>query len=167
MEKAKLLFFKHWVMCWGLLLFLQLALSPASYGQQLVSSGGNYFVASTGSLTWSIGELIVETYTNENTALTQGFHQTYTYGVSAREIKTEQNFIAYPIPARDHVNILAPLLKDESYEYTLLDFTGRIISKGKIVNSPERISLSGLNSSVYFLRITENNKHVKTLRIIK
>ncbi len=166
MEQAKLLFFKRRTMCCGLILLFLLAFVPASQGQQLISSGGNFFVTGTGSLSWSIGEVVVETHIKDNTALTQGFHQTYTYGVSAKDLKTEGDFIVYPNPARDHVNILAPWIQDENYEYTLLDFTGRIISRGKIVNSPERISLSGLNSSIYFLRITEGDKHVKTLRII-
>lgn len=167
MKQTKLLYFKKMIMRWSMSVFVLLAFGTASHGQQLISTGGDYFSGESGSMSWSVGELVVATFTNENTALTQGFHQTYTYGVYTQDLETEEHFLTYPNPARDHFYVMAPHLEDQNYDYILMDFTGKMVASGKIQNSPERISLSGMQSSVYFLRITEKNRHVKTLRIIK
>ena len=167
MKQTKLLFFKKLITRWSMSVFVLLAYATAGHGQQLVSTGGGYFSGASGSISWSVGELIVATFANENTALTQGFHQTYTWGVFVNELETEEHFFTYPNPAKDHFYVVSPYAEGQSYDYILMDFTGKMVARGTLQNSPERISMSGLQSSVYFLRITEKNRHVKTLRIIK
>ena len=46
-----------------------------SYSQQVIATDGNYVAASQGSLSWTLGEVITETFSNTNGFLTQGFQQ--------------------------------------------------------------------------------------------
>ena len=42
---------------------------------EVIGSAGTYFNSSFGSISWTIGEVCVETYGNSSQFLTQGFHQ--------------------------------------------------------------------------------------------
>ena len=46
-----------------------------SLAPTVVSSQGNYFLSSTVSVAWTLGEVMSETYSSTNHFLTQGFHQ--------------------------------------------------------------------------------------------
>ena len=43
--------------------------------QEIISTSGDYFENTTGSISWTIGESMIETYTNGSEILTQGFQQ--------------------------------------------------------------------------------------------
>lgn len=52
-----------------------LTLSAQSVSPDVIASSGDYFEGSNVSLSWTLGELAVETYTAGNFVLTQGFQQ--------------------------------------------------------------------------------------------
>ena len=62
------------------LLFLGLILNCLTFGQsispEVIASSGDHFTGTDAQLSWTIGELVIDTYTNGSTQLTQGFHQT-------------------------------------------------------------------------------------------
>lgn len=65
-----------------LLLFISLTLGLAfqhiqaqSLAREVIGSAGTFALSSSGSMAWSIGEVMVETYATSNSFFTQGFHQ--------------------------------------------------------------------------------------------
>jgi gliding motility-associated-like protein len=60
-------------------LFLTISRVSCLYSQEtrleVISSAGMYFESSAGSMSWTIGEVTIDTYTSSNNFLTQGFHQ--------------------------------------------------------------------------------------------
>lgn len=52
-------------------------LSAQSLSPVVVSSSGDHFQATNGSVSWTLGELVTETYASTNIVLTQGFQQPY------------------------------------------------------------------------------------------
>lgn len=50
-------------------------LCAQSVSPEVISSSGDYFEGSNGSLSWTLGEIATETFSNGNNILTQGFQQ--------------------------------------------------------------------------------------------
>src|SRR5689334_23092654 len=108
-----------------------IALSKAqSLPASIVSSAGGESIASTGALEWTLGEIMTETFLN-NEYLTQGFHQPATIIIT--NIETSENEISiYPNPTRSVL-----YLKTETNcncEIRLYDAQGRqLISTTKAI----------------------------------
>ena len=58
------------------LLLLGLLLPAVSFGQEVISSQGDSYSNASGSVDFTIGEVVIATGTDGNNDLTQGFHQT-------------------------------------------------------------------------------------------
>jgi hypothetical protein len=65
MSKVRILF---------VILCIQLHFAGAK-AQQAVSSAGTYFENESGSISWTLGEVVIETLSAGETILTQGFQQ--------------------------------------------------------------------------------------------
>ena len=59
----------------------------AVHAQELVSTAGSYGETSSGSLSWTIGEPVIETITNGTNTLTQGFQQSKLTVTAINELK--------------------------------------------------------------------------------
>jgi len=78
-------------------------------------------------------------------------------------------FVAYPNPAKEEVNILIGLPKDETADVNLLDATGRHIKTITVKNGIHVMSLRELDNGVYILRV--NYKGIgyrfENIRVVK
>ncbi len=62
-----------------LLLFLQSGLIFRSNAQQVITTAGDYFEGDNFSLSWTLGETVIETFTGNDIIFTQGFQQPYNF----------------------------------------------------------------------------------------
>lgn len=148
----------------SLLLFLGIGVVVCK-GQTLtpevISSSGEHFSASPGSLSWTLGEIITESDSNGGYWLTQGFHQTKFTVVSVEESpKNTFNVNVYPNPAIQFFNIeIESSNFSKDFQFVLYDINGRSIKQGKIKTRKTTVNLNGLANESYFLKIwsaTEN-----------
>ncbi len=138
----------------------------AVQSQEVIATSGDYFENSSGSVAFTIGEPVTATLIKDDKILTQGFHQS--------EITIETEYIlpalefeitAFPNPANDYV-----ILKAEQFEglhYYLFTMEGGQILEGLLVSDQTEINFSLLTPSIYFLKVIEGNKELKTFKIIK
>jgi hypothetical protein len=151
------------------IIFLFLCFAPGlesnsqSLTQQIVASAGS----SQTTLQWTVGELVVATFTNANYTLTQGFHQN-NIKVTAIETLMSSNisFRVFPNPTSDFVTIQADKeLPDAQIE--LYNIKGELISK-KLLNTNSQIDFTALSSGTYLLKVVSAmNKINSTYRIVK
>ncbi len=59
----------------SLFIFLAFNLRAQEVSQSLISSAGDYFETENISLSWSIGEVVTETFSTNDLFVTQGFQQ--------------------------------------------------------------------------------------------
>lgn len=50
-------------------------LHAQSFSQEVIGSAGMFTASANGSMTWTIGEVMIETYSSTDNFFTQGFHQ--------------------------------------------------------------------------------------------
>lgn len=152
------------------LIFLLLiaVINVKSYAQrtEVITSSGDFFKNSIGSISWTLGELSIETYSAQSKILTQGFQQTNSDKlVTGLSEWTDLMLEAYPNPAVDELFIHTSSPSGLSYQ--LLDLVGKPISQRKLTTEETSIPLMGLAPAMYLLEIRKDAVLIKIFRIIK
>lgn len=136
--------------------------------QASVSAGGNAN-GTTGSLSYSIGQVAYTNQVGSNGSVNQGVQQAFeifTLGTDEfPEIKLTMTL--YPNPTASKINLLIPNYASERISWQLIDTNGRIIQSQEIMQNETQISMENLASAVYLLQVSAENKLLKTFKIIK
>lgn len=139
-------------------------LSPA---QEVYSTTGDYFSSSTGSLSWTIGELLDETVAASNSMLTQGFQQPSIQILNTFDLKISNlHVVIFPNPAADFVTI--QLSGEEAVTENIFELYNSIGQK-IISDSFEKtyvISMECYISGLYFIKISSGSTS-NLFRLIK
>jgi hypothetical protein len=78
----------------------------------------------------------------------------------------ESNISLFPNPVSNDLHIIV----DEKYtkvQYQILGITGCIVRMGELVENESILNLSDLSSGIYFVKIFDSNKILKTSKILK
>jgi hypothetical protein len=138
----------------------------------VVASDGGHTQGSGGSISWTIGEPISETYSNASNITTMGFHQPEI--ISLADMIAEQGngaeLLVYPNPVLNEVTVDFAGIKQGSYSLEIIDVLGRLLyrSDANISSSSQqaRLRLGEYASGSYFLLINGESLH-KTVKLIK
>jgi hypothetical protein len=133
------------------------------------SSGGNV-TGSQGSVAYSIGQSFYITATGANGTVSQGVQQPY----EISEVLSSQDFsekvkdlIIFPNPTTDVLTLSMKNPNNLELDYQMVDMNGKVLISQKNISNETSITVSSFPSAIYFLRITNQNKEVKTFKIIK
>jgi hypothetical protein len=153
--------------CTVLLLFIGLTGLQA---QNTTSASGGNASGSGGSASYTVGQVVYTTYNGTNGSVAQGVQQPYEISVvtaieEANNISIE--FSVYPNPASDFIKLKTETYDLESLRYQLYDINGIILQDNQVEGDETSIVMSNLPSAIYFLKVTDKNKVVKTFKIIK
>lgn len=151
------------------LLFTGLIFTQIIYAQQAnVTSGGNA-IGFGGSVSYSVGQLVYTTETGTNGSVTQGVQQAIEIIVLGIDNFPEIKLImsVFPNPTTAFVNLKIEEYSTNNLHYQLYDINGKQIQNQKITTSETQISMEDLTKSIYLLNVLDNNKLLKTFKIIK
>jgi len=140
----------------------------AVYSQQAIVTSGNYNKNETQSLSWSLGETVIETFILEDIILTQGFQQSNITIVGIDELP-ELGFQikAFPNPTRDLITLEVDEVGIENLTFRVYDINGQFLISQKFTGLSNKINLEYYPSGVYFLRVLKGVELIKTFKIIK
>lgn len=138
--------------------------------ETIITSGSNA-TSSSGSVTYSIGQVFY-TYMGESVyTVAQGVQQQETdENLGTPEVENPKTEIfVYPNPTTDFVNINTEgfELDNRQQSYRLYDIQGRLLQQNKIEQTQTQVSLNNLSSSLYLLVIYVDNKLLQTFKILK
>lgn len=150
-------------------IFIVLTLiSSVLFSQEVVSSSGETKTVSGYEVSWTVGEIVIETVSSGANILTQGFHQSKLTITSVTKFDypgIEMN--VFPNPTSDNVNIHFNKLIENS-SYSLFDMSGKLVEKKKINSTNTELSLKKYTSGQYILKLIRNtNQPLQTFKIIK
>jgi len=133
------------------------------------ASGGNAS-GSGGSSSYSVGQIVYTTNTGTNGSSAQGVQQPYEISVitgleEALDISLE--IMVYPNPATDFIKLKIENYEVENLRYRLYDINASLLQDSKIEGQETNIVMSYYSSGIYFLKVTDNIKVIKTFKIIK
>jgi type IX secretion system substrate protein len=137
--------------------------------QQSVNVSGNNATGPGGSVSYSVGQLTYTVNSGSNGSLAQGVQQPYEISTLGMDDLPEisLNFSAYPNPTTDILTLAVENYSTDNLKYNLFDITGKTIASNKLSGSQTQINMTGYESAIYFLKITADNKEIKTFKIIK
>ena len=83
-----------------------MAVNAQSISPEVVATSGEHFQNGTSQLSWTLGEVMIDTYSAGGTIVTQGFHQTQLTVTSIDESNPfSLNVNVFPNPTSQFLNI--------------------------------------------------------------
>lgn len=153
----------------SVILLTGLSLTSLNAQEANTASGGNTS-GDDGSISYSVGQLVYNTYSAEEGSIQQGVQQPYEISIILGIEEAESiNLvcIAYPNPTTDLLWLKVDDTFIEDLSYHLFDLNGKSIENKNVNSKTTSISMSELMSGTYILRITSNSKEIKSFKIIK
>jgi hypothetical protein len=152
----------------GLLLYLS---SGVLYAQELISTAGRASEQDQIQVSWSIGELCIQTYSSGGVWLTEGFHQTWMEVSLVQDfVKPEVKIKAFPNPVQNDLKIEISSCGLKEIDLGLYNSEGACIHIREL-KFPEReleISFQNYPQGIYYLQlIDKSGNKLKNLKIIK
>ena len=147
-----------------------LLLSFTVCGQESINASGKNAGGAGGSVSYSVGQLVYTTNSSSvSGSVAQGVQQPYeisvVLGIQNQGISLLMT--VSPNPTTDFVTLKIDNYEFESLSYQLYDLNGKQFITGQTSATETQISTGHLPSAVYFLKITDKTKTIKTFKILK
>lgn len=139
-------------------------------GQTTITSSGNNASGSGGSVSYTIGQIVFNTFSGIKGSIAQGVQQPYEISIITAVENTEDISlvcIVYPNPTRSIIKLSIESYDFENISYRLFNINGLIIQDRKVESKETEISMNNFIPSVYFLKVMKGKKEIKTFKIIK
>lgn len=140
------------------------------HAQNVIPVTGGIATGSGGSVSYTVGQIVNSSLSGTNGTVAQGVQQPYEISVitaieESKGITLEM--IVYPNPATDFIWLKIESFEPENLRYQLYDNDGRVLQNNKVDGNEMSIEMSTYSSGIYFLKVIQDNKLVKTFKIIK
>ena len=148
-----------------LLLFGAIALSLQLFGQEVVSTQGDSYTNTSGSIDFTIGEVVINTETDGTNDITQGFHQTNWHFLGVENYTPSYEATIFPNPTSEVLNIKTS--KFENVTFTLYDAQGKLILQDILSTEQTPIQVSHLSPGSYSIVLNNGTQNLKTFKLMK
>lgn len=145
-----------------------LFVSALSFGQTSVNAAGGTVSNTSGSVSYSIGQVAYQSVSNTSGSVSQGVQQAYVIStLSLEENKFNFSLSAYPNPITDNLNLRVANFNQEKLSYRLIDTEGKLLSQGDIQTQETSLDMRQLPVATYFVEVLHDAKKVQSFKIIK
>lgn len=136
--------------------------------QQTTVSAGGDASGIGGTFSYSIGQVVYTYNYGTDVIVAQGVQQPFEISILGLD-NYQINLVmqTYPNPTKDYLVLNVHALDLSNMIFQLYDVNGRLIETRTMFSPIETICMMNLPSSVYVLKVTNNNKEVKSFKIIK
>ena len=133
--------------------------------QEVVATQGDSYSNASANIDFTIGEVVINTGTDGNNDLTQGFHQTNWNFLGVEDFAPNYEAIIYPNPTEDVLNIRTSTF--ENVTYTLYDAQGKLVMQDILSAEQTAIQVSQLATGSYSLTLNNQTQNLKTFKLVK
>ena len=119
--------------------------------QEVVATQGDSYSNASANIDFTIGEVIIDTGTDGNNDLTQGFHQTNWNFLGVEDFAPDYEASIFPNPTSDVLNIRTSSF--ENVTYTLYDAQGKLVMQNILSAEQTPIQVSELAPGAYSLEL--------------
>ncbi len=153
-----------------LLLLNAVVFEPGLKAQQTISSAGGELSGSTGKVSYTVGQIFFHNYEGETGSVAEGIQQPYEIYVLTQTDELPQIDLvafAYPNPVSGKLNLKVESISSQNLVYQLYNINGGLLETERISSNNTEIDMEGRVPAVYFLKILDNEKEIKTFKIVK
>jgi hypothetical protein len=140
------------------------------HAQEVIPAAGGNASGSGGSQSFTVGQIAYHTNTGTNGLAEEGVQQPYEISqvTAIEEAKGTGMLVSiYPNPANDFLTLSINEFDISNLSYQLYDMNGNLLQNQKITSNQTKIAMSKLVTAIYFVKVFQKNKEVKTFKIIK
>lgn len=138
------------------------------YAQEAVLTAGGDASSSSGSLAYSVGQVVYTTNSNTDGAVSKGVQQAFEiFTLSIDDNRLDILLSVYPNPTSSHINLRIDNQLSKDLSFQLYDLRGRLLSQGDITDKITQIDMQNLQSATYLLNVLQDHKRVKSFKVIK
>ncbi|MFN5845976.1 MAG: T9SS type A sorting domain-containing protein [Flavobacteriia bacterium] len=154
-----------------LFLLLTLKMGSACFGQteienNVLSSAGSNFSASSISLEYTLGEVFTESFAlGAQQLVTEGFHQPELKPSGSIDELDDIDYSFYPNPFHDELYVKIP--KDDTVALTIYDNKGRLVRSFILSDVISTVSLFELSAGNYQLVLTDSIGDNRYFSVVK
>jgi hypothetical protein len=134
--------------------------------QHVVATSGNTVQNTSGSISWTLGEPVITTFSTGSKVLSQGFQQGG-ISVSSHVVDKTSEFKINIAPNPTSNWILLSVEQPKDLQYQLYNFNGKLLQSKSIVGLTTRIDFAGLASGSYIIKVMKGKIEMKSLMIVK
>lgn len=129
----------------------------AQVKQEVIASAGGYATSSNITLSWTLGETIIPTFSSSNIILTHGFQSVLKTVVVEENIEDEVTVTVYPNPTSELINIAFDEPVDAEIKVYLLNAVGRMVKTDFIEEAMQekQINMQDLPSGIYYIKLVK------------
>ena len=137
--------------------------------QETVSATGGNYSGTTGTVSFTVGQVAYSTNSGSNGKVLEGVQQPFEIFVTStnESIDGSIELCVSPNPITDFLKLKIQNLKVTNLNYELYDLSGKLLIKAKITNDETSIDMKTFVTSSYLLKVMENYKEIKTFKILK
>jgi len=147
----------------GVLLLLS---NTSVFAQEMTASGGDVS-GTSGSVAYSVGQIMYSEELGTNGSLSQGNQQAYElFSVGIEQTDLHISLTVFPNPT-SHNLILQIQDLQQNLSYQLTDAMGHILDQKTMTTKSTSIPMEHYAAATYFLNIKQKNKTIKAFKIIK
>jgi hypothetical protein len=144
--------------------------SITMHAQSTIHAIGGNASGSGGSVSYTVGQILYSTISGSNGTVVQGVQQSYEISVVTAIGKTEDinlKCLVYPNPTVGITKLVFESPDFENLRLRLYDINGVLLQDKRIESRETEISMERLSSSIYLLKLINNNKELKLFKIVK
>ena len=141
---------------------------------EVFSASGGDAEGNTGSVSYTVGQIVYTTISGDSAMVAQGIQQPYEITVATAIINTEDillDAVAYPNPVFNNLKLRMGRRDFGRISWQLFDNYGRLVMAKKVTGPETSIPMQGLSRGTYYLKVIYKGntaeKGMKTFKIIK
>jgi hypothetical protein len=142
-----------------------------SISPDVIATAGDFYSNANGSVSWTLGEPMGETYTSANNILTQGFQQPWDFGTGTNPAANTVDADVFPNPTADVVNLQFDNTSNGLYAIEVYNALGQQMSSMQLAVTPSSratVSLADFANGIYFITVRKvDGTESSTFKITK
>jgi len=147
--------------------FILICFSLVSEAQQVIGAAGTTTTTSGGSVSYTVGEIAIQTTETSSGTVSEGAQQAYEiYKVGVTELALGSSINVYPNPTNGQLTLNITNL-NKNLAYKLYDSQGKLIRECVSFSDGHTLSISEFTNAVYYLKISSDSQPIQTFKIIK
>lgn len=137
--------------------------------QETVSSAGGNATGSGGNVSYSIGQVFYNYESGLTESVQKGVQQPYEISniASTEAVSPSYTCELYPIPSTNFIELKTGSEMPVDLSYEVYDLSGKIIMSQQVNSLLTVIPIENIPASVYFLKVINKQKEIRTFKIIK
>lgn len=140
------------------------------YAQESVAIAGGEAAGSGGSSSYTIGQVVYKSESGSSFSTSQGVQHAYeVFEISDKDelANASLQLTLYPNPTEDQLNLALENPEEGNVSYQLFSPSGQLLANGNLKESTTSIAMKKFAAGTYFIKVSRNDKPIRTFKIIK